>query len=456
MKCTVAVMVYSWVYVTNSFVSVNAKVETFDPQSLYKHFKNLRRSAHQMDGKAQVAEELPSGLSYFTPITENLLNNGTISRDAVLDYYNAITDDQKKNLNIAESQLRACWSETKDQSQRSQRTYESCYFDFTGQYCQSTYDSVVKGETQMKLVSCLGQKVSGVTELLGESFGRSKKSASNNHGLHIEFGGGFAFGLYVSGSTGVAFGLSDPSNILQTATYCHGFKFDLSAGGGISVSYFFDMDDIPGKAITVELGMDIPGTEIGIDVLLHFNHITRKIIGFGLSFGVGVGLIPVDIASSLCKTNVLAHYKSSVLIAISSYWGWKCSHSLQGVVSEDSYICCPEDNPDHDCTDFCWFDGKECPHTPKQLAEIKGKTWVLSRASCPGQMYIAEGRYSKKKCQELWKSDWRQQYMLWKIESQECWFSETYSVDTCAWAPISTGTEIWVRPQVELAENVES
>ena len=58
MKSTVVVMFYSFVYVIYSTVYVNAQVETFDPQSLYQHFKNLRRSVHQMDGKAEVAEEL--------------------------------------------------------------------------------------------------------------------------------------------------------------------------------------------------------------------------------------------------------------------------------------------------------------------------------------------------------------------------------------------------------------
>ncbi len=455
MKSTVVVMFYSFVYVIYSTVYVNAQVKTFDPQSLYQHFKNLRRSAHQMDGKADVAEELPLGLSYFTPITEKLMNNGTISRDAVLDVYKDFTDDQKQKLSNVESQLRACWSETKEQSQSSQKTYESCYFFYPlDQFCQDTYpyESVAKGETQMKLVSCLGQKVSGISEMLGESFGRSKKSTeSNNHGLSIEFGGGFAFGLYVSGSTGLAYGLSDPSNNLVLATYCFGFKLDISAGGGVSVSYFFDMDDIPGEAVTVELGLDVPLTEIGIDVLLHFNHEAQEFIGFGLSFGVGVGLNSVDIASSVCRTSVLAQYRSIVLIAIGWVRGWTCSRYLLGVISEDRYICCPEDNPGEDCTGtgFCWFDRRECPHTPKQLAKIKGSAglaFVILRATCPGQTYVPEGRNNLQKCQELWKKDWRQKYLLWKIEPQECWFSDTYSIDTCAWAPFSSGSMVWFRP----------
>ncbi len=454
MKSTLAVIFYSFVYVTFTIDYVNADVETFDPESLYQHFKNLQRSAHQMDGKA---EELPAGLSYFTPITEQLLNNGTVSRDVILDYYNAITDDQKKKLYNVDSQLRACWREAKDQSQSSKETYQSCYFNsFTGK-CKNRYNSVsvAKGETQMKLVSCLGQRVSGVLELLGESFGRSKKSTASNHGLSVEFGFGFSFGLYVSGSTGVAYGLkdSDPTNHLTTATSCCGVKMDLSAGGSVSVSYFFDMDDIPGESVTVEMGADVPLTEVGIDFLLHYNHITRKVIGFGLSFGVGVGLIPIDFASSFCKTQVLAHYRSSVLIAIGPFSGWKCSTYLLGVVSDGRRICCPEDNPDEDCTEFCWFTGTECPHTPKQLAAIKGVTgveWVMVRAVCPGQTYIPAGQYNEKKCEDLWKSG-SQRVLLWRKEPQECWFSD-YSIDTCSWAPISTGTTIWISPQVELAE----
>ncbi len=449
MKCTVAVIFYSFAYVTYSFLYVNAAfVDTVDPESLFDHFKNhadLRRSAHQMDGKA---EELPAGLSYFTPITEQLINNGTLTRDVILDYYNAMTDNQKLQLYDVESQLRTCWIETRHFSQSSQNTDLSCFFNpTTGKQCQSKYPSVVKGATQMKMIKCLSQKVTGLSELLGESSGRSKKStASKNIGMSIEYGFGFAFGLYVSGSTGVAFGLSDKTNNLITATYCYGFKLDISAGGGVSVNYFSDMDDIPGEAVTVEFGFDVPTTEIGIDFLLHYNHDTKKVIGFGFSFGIGVGLNSFDVASSLCKTKVLAHYKSSVLIAIGPYSGWKCKPSLVGVVSDDSYICCPEDNPDKECTKYCWFDGKECPHSPKELAQITLEVGnVILRSFCPGQTYIAVAGFSYEKCERLWLNDYRQKYMVWRYSPPECWFSETYSIDACSWAPTSRG-RIFVRP----------
>ena len=36
---------------------------------------------------------------------------------------------------------------------------------------------------------------------------------------------------------------------------------------------------------SVELGMDLPGTEFGVDVLVH-SKAEKRFIGFGLSFGI--------------------------------------------------------------------------------------------------------------------------------------------------------------------------
>ena len=203
--------------------------------------------------------------------------------------------------------------------------------------------------------------------------------AGGSEGTSVEswqwFGLSFGAGLYFSGSTGVAFDIPDRSTYKITSTTCRGLKFDISIGGRISVTYLPKMSDLLGDAITVELGMDIPGTEFGVDVLVHFNEAEKRFIGFGLSFGMGIGLSPIDIATSRCNTRQVAEYQSSVKIPI-GYAGpyLKCNRTFIGVVSDDRYILLSSKITQPAAVPkMCWFDGTECPFTPAQEYD-KGTT----------------------------------------------------------------------------------
>ena len=167
-----------------------------------------------------------------------------------------------------------------------------------------------------------------IFKALARAFG-TESDASDTAAVHVEFGIGFAAGLYFSGSGGVGFDVPELKTAKITSTTCWGVKFDVSFGGGISVSFLPKMSDLLGTAVTIELGMDVPGTEIGFDFLIHYSPADRKFVGFGLAFGMGIGLSPVDFASSRCSTNLIAEYQDSVKIAM-GYAGpsWTCHLNL--------------------------------------------------------------------------------------------------------------------------------
>ena len=134
----------------------------------------------------------------------------------------------------------------------------------------------------------------------------------------------------------MAFDIPDMTTTKITYTTCWGIKLDVSVGGGISISYLTKMSDLLGAAVTFEIGIDVPGSELGIDLLFHYNAEENRLVGFGLSFGMGIGLSPVDLATSRCNTRLIADYQSAVKIHIghtgSSY---VCDRQHLGVISEN-------------------------------------------------------------------------------------------------------------------------
>ena len=54
--------------------------------------------------------------------------------------------------------------------------------------------------------------------------------------------------------------------------------------------------------MTFEIGLDVPGTELGVDLLFHYNADEHRLVGFGLSFGMSIGLSPVDLTTNRCNT----------------------------------------------------------------------------------------------------------------------------------------------------------
>lgn len=429
-------------------------MNTFDPESLYKHFKN---DAMQ-NGNAYPVEDEADGIAYFTGVTRTLMSpsNGSISKNDVLKAYNSFSSTDKTNLYNAQKQIQDCWNNAKNDAQSSSsKSYERCYFASCSVPLYEKYENLAKGDTHLKLIECLGQNSEGMTNTLskvGQAISGRSKRIPANHGLLIEAGGGIAFGLYASGSTGVGYNLNDLGDRIATTTSCLGFKFDIAIGGGFSISYLPDWNDIEGEALTVELGADIPYTEIGIDLLLHFSikesGQIQRFIGFGFSIGMGVGLNPIDVATSKCTTTKVADIKDSVLIAIGLYRGWICESRLVGVVTGtlNKYICCPQHHSNRPCSQFCWFDGTECPQTPAQMSTTK-YALAIAYSSCPGQTYIAAGQNNWDECFRLWKMDWLQKYILYRVDSGECWFSNTYSLDRCVWAPSNGGFTVCTRPK---------
>lgn len=289
-------------------------VQTYDPESLYHHFKQRQQSSSMSNGQAYMAEA--EGLAYFSPVSQQLMNNGTVSRDEVLKFYNLLTPHDKTQLYNAEKKIRSCWNDARTSVQTPTSNYEYCYFGGFNGFCRTKYKykSLTEGETQLRLINCLAQHTD-LTNIFAKTAG--KKRSTTNHGLHIERGAGASLGFYISGSHGVAFYLNDISRHSVTQTFCYGIKFDALVVLGFSVYY---LNDLLGAASTVEVGVDIPGTEIGIDILLHFSQtqVDSKLIGFGFAVGMGIGLSPVDVATSFCNTKLFGEYKGSTLIRI----GW--------------------------------------------------------------------------------------------------------------------------------------
>ena len=78
-------------------------VDTFTPPSLFQHYRRVWRSTRLSD--ADHAKDYPlegpaPGLSYFTPVTEQLVHNGTMSLPTILGQYNRITEEEKKIFSI--------------------------------------------------------------------------------------------------------------------------------------------------------------------------------------------------------------------------------------------------------------------------------------------------------------------------------------------------------------------
>ena len=49
------------------------------------------------------------------------------------------------------------------------------------------------------------------------------------------------------------------------------------------------MGDLLGAVVKFEMGLDVTGTEIGVDLWLHYNADEHRLVGFGLSFGMSIG-----------------------------------------------------------------------------------------------------------------------------------------------------------------------
>ena len=188
-----------------------------------------------------------------------------MSLPTILGQYNRITDEGKKDLFNKTEKLQEYWEKERSESvgRPIRTTPAACYFNWD-LGCKHIYTTreIAKGETELKLIECVSQNGPAFFEALARAFG-TESDASDTAAVHVEFGIGFAAGLYFSGSGGVGFDVPELKTAKITSTTCWGVKFDVSFGGGISVSFLPKMSDLLGTAVTIELGMDVPGTEIG-------------------------------------------------------------------------------------------------------------------------------------------------------------------------------------------------
>lgn len=184
------------------------------------------------------------------------------------------------------------------------------------------------------LIECLSQYRPILGTFLKNNLTDSEETQNfSPPAIHVEVGGGISAGLYYAGSTGVAFDMPERSSFKFTATTCWGIKLDISVGGGVSVSYLTKMSDLLGDALTIEIGLDVPATELGFDVLFHYSTSEHRIVGFGFAFGMRIGLSPVDFATSRCYTRLISTVNpTSAGIRAGPIGGssWNCDKKYNG------------------------------------------------------------------------------------------------------------------------------
>lgn len=435
----------------------------------------MTTDCHQCDQKAHTAGV--DGIVYLTPKSKELVNNGTIRKSVIQADVKRFNRTMKRQMNKVQHKVGVCWNTLRDESNDMMDKDLMCFFmekfnnrilDPVGHAlraillrqelgrCPSGYmKRLQEGISNVKFLKCLTQNDENTQALM------SLLAPGGGWGVHVELGFGASFGYYYQASNGIAFG---KNGITITSTTCHGVKLDISAGIGISVSFLPDMNDLLGTALTIEMGFDLPGTEAGFDVLLHFaygdNGLPNKFIGFGFALGMGFGVVPLDLAASYCNTVKRANFPFSTGQAILHLPGqdaingnsWVCSARLLGVTIQNK-TCCPESNRAQGCTgEYCWFEGTKCPRSP---AEIAGKVqdrpgshdstslrysmeYIIKRTVCPNLQTFQPHRVSLKKCTALFDRQARkgkQKYMIFRGDVKECWFSNTYSVSTCSWTP---------------------
>ena len=192
--------------------------------------------------------------------------------------------------------------------------------------------------------------------------------------------------------------------------------------------------------------------------MIHYSPADRKFVGFGLAYGMGIGLSPVDFASSRCSTNLIAEYQDSVKIAM-GYAGpsWTCHLNLFGVVSEDKFICCPARNAAKGCNVHrCWFDGKTCPFTPAEeynKGTPKSRGAAIAFTTCLGRNFVDIAR-TESQCRHYFRHNANLKSFLWNVKTHECWVSTTRSLGTCSWSP-THHVEVGIRPEMTNNHNEE-
>ena len=78
------------------------------------------------------------------------------------------------------------------------------------------------------------------------------------------------------------------------------------------------MGDLLGAAVKFEMGLDVTGTEIGVDLPFHYNADIQTSISRFHSFFWNEyrRLSPVDLTTSRCNARQIAEYQSAVKIHI--------------------------------------------------------------------------------------------------------------------------------------------
>ena len=426
------------------------KLDVYDPQSLYKLYTRSWRSGRLSNAtRAQdhSLEEPAPGVAYFTPNTEKLINSGSMPRSDLMNFLQGITNTQKMDMLDDVKKLKDCWKSMEKYGRKGPFAPFYCYFYWNSDRddCQRIYRyrELARGRTTIMLVECLSQ-TSHALKTLSENNNRNTMSSA---GVHIEIGSGLDLLLYAPFSSGMAFNVPERDTFKVTLTRCLGAKFDASAGFGFSVRYLFNKDDLLGESLTVELGLDIPGSKSGIDLLLHFKAKERRFIGYGFALGMGRGLSPIDFSVLSCDTKQIGGDQSSVRIKIGDVGPtWSCQQEELGVVSIDKHgrerICCPAVNLPECSSCMCWFARRDCPVKPASEFSINARK-TIALSSCVGEDYLKKPK-NKEDCYREWRNNFNLKYGVWRHETKQCWVSDTFSMHTCKWAP-NESRDVFIR-----------
>ena len=378
------------------------------------------------------SEGYDDSIKYLTKKTKNMVDNGELTVSAI---NTAVRNIEVDELLQHEEEFKNCWNERLEVFNNlysSRKTY-------VGKSNDGLYDTLALLEMQKCLTYDMVHMNSGNVDTyidgwhVGVTSNEDKKGA-----MAIEIGAGGAIGFYIQGATGFVWSERDPNIKYWTYSTCKGIKGDASFGFSLTLSYFYDEADVLGSGRVFEVGLDIPFTEAGVDVLFYQTEDGKRATGVGISFGIGIGLLWVDVAVSHCTTKKIAdfsYHQFSKVLNVGQYSGWDCDYSVLGAISEDKYICCVGQNTAKGCTsELCWFDGVVCPTEPRN-------TDKYGLAYYPGAKWIADGYNNEEKCLSLWRLDNTMKYVVYDFRYNECWHISDQAKCEGIFVPQPTNTE---------------
>ena len=138
----------------------------------------------------------------------------------------------------------------------------------------------------------------------------SDRAINAGHTIQVSLGGDI--GLLVSMSLEVALTYGQHGEFGCAASLCTGFKTNIGVGVGITEGYYFKFSDVPGdsEVSIFTVGAWIFSYSYG---LVHSSD--GRLIGRISSVGVGVSLLPVDVAYYFCDTRLAEPCSSKTLYA---------------------------------------------------------------------------------------------------------------------------------------------